>query len=161
MNLWICEIVKLWLWKSTISQHNTIWFFEHASQSQHNTIYFHGPSQFHKLWEIVKSVKNTIFVSRIWPILKFFGIFLKKYLPERAIKNFKTTYIIFWDFQKSKWKNHNFTNITNYEPQFHNFQNLWNCDHHNFTTQHNFVFGSGQNFTTQHNFVSRLFYNSA
>ena len=125
MKLWICEIVKLWLWKITISQHNTIWFFEHASQSQHNTIYFQGPSQFHKLWKIVKSVKK----------------FLR-------------------DSQSSKWENHNFTNITNCEPQFHNFQNLWNCDHRNFTTQHNFVFGSGHNFTTQHNFVSRLFYNS-
>ena len=81
--LWFCEIVKLWLWEFTISQHNTIRFFERASQSQHNTIWFSRWSQFVKIVKLWNRCENAIMVSRIYPVLKNFGKF-KNWLIEKC-----------------------------------------------------------------------------
>ena len=60
MNLWNW---KLWLWKLTISQHNSL-FREHHN---HNTIWFV------KLWKLWNRCENTILVSEIYPDMKNFG----------------------------------------------------------------------------------------
>ena len=107
------------------------------------------------VWNLKKDTLNGVFDQKL-----LFGMdFWYSYIFRSSSMKVKNN--IFDWLRRSKWAITISHKITNCEAQFHNFQKLWNCDHRNFTTQHNLIFWVDHKFTTQHNFFSSLFYNSA